>query len=63
MRFAIVDTQGLVVTAHNDDTVSELPQGGAPLTEQEWDTRFDLHWTGEKWERMSPEVAEGGGAQ
>lgn len=57
MRYAMIDADGLVVSAHNDLTIKELPAGAAPLTEQEWENRFSLKWTGNQWEQLPPPPA------
>lgn len=59
MRFAILDANGLVLSAHNDETVNELPPGAAPLDEEQWQRRFYLRWDGEKWNEIPvPQAAE-----
>lgn len=42
MRYAIFDQQGRVDSAHNDDTVLELPEGAVELSESQWGDRFNL---------------------
>ncbi|MBL35899.1 MAG: hypothetical protein CMI10_13485 [Oceanospirillaceae bacterium] len=59
MRFAMLDADGLVLSAHNDETIAELPDGGAPLDEDQWERRFYLRWDGEKWNEIpAPQATE-----
>ncbi len=44
MRFAFFDQQGRVESAHNDDTVSELPEGAVELSVDQWEDRFNLRF-------------------
>lgn len=48
MKFAFFNDQGRVETAHNDDTVSELPPGAVELSDDQWATRLDLLLVGEE---------------
>ncbi|PPA72668.1 hypothetical protein C4E15_29440 [Achromobacter spanius] len=57
MRFAYVDEDGRVLSAHNDDTLDRLPDGAVPLDETQFEERFGLRWTGTAW---SQEDAPGG---
>ena len=42
MRYGFFDANGRIVSANNDDTVSELPNGAVALTDDQWDNRFAL---------------------
>lgn len=42
MKYAFFNAEGRVESAHNDDTVTELPDGAVELTEEQWFRRFDL---------------------
>lgn len=44
MRYAFFNAEGRVDTAHNDDTVSQLPEGAVALTEKQFSERFDLRF-------------------
>jgi hypothetical protein len=57
MRFAYVDEEGRVVSAHNDDTVTTVPVGAVPLDESQFEDRFSLKWSESGWQRE--EVAGG----
>lgn len=46
MRYAFFNAEGRVDTAHNDDTVAELPEGAVELTEEQFEGRFDLRLVG-----------------
>ena len=59
MRFAMLDAGGLVLSAHNDETIAELPEGAAPLDKDQWEHRFYLRWDGEKWNEIpAPQSAQ-----
>lgn len=49
MRFAYVDEEGRVLSAHNDYTVTVIPDGAVPLDEVQFDDRFSLRWSGSGW--------------
>jgi hypothetical protein len=49
MRYAIIDQQGRIVEAHNNDTLSELPEGAILLSDEQWPDRFNLRWSGSQW--------------
>ncbi|AYD65295.1 hypothetical protein DVB37_16245 [Achromobacter sp. B7] len=59
MRFAYVDQEGRVVSAHNDDTVDAVPVGAVPLDEAQFEDRFSLKWDQTGWVR--DEAAGAGG--
>lgn len=42
MRYGIFGNDGRIESAHNDDTVTQLPGGAVELSETQWDNRFDL---------------------
>lgn len=42
MKYAFFNTEGRVDSAHNDDTVTELPSGAVELSEAQFAERFDL---------------------
>lgn len=42
MRFCFFGDNGRIDSAHNDDTVVELPEGAVELSDDQWDIRFDL---------------------
>lgn len=46
MRFAFFDASGRVDTAHNDDTISDLPEGAVALSDAQWENRFNLRLSG-----------------
>lgn len=56
MQFAYVDTNGRVVTAHNDETVSRLPDGAVLLEDEAFENRFSLRWDGAVWVRDEAEA-------
>ncbi len=58
MRFAMLDAGGNVLSAHNDETITELPDGAAPLDDCQWERRFYLRWDGVNWNEVpSPQPA------
>jgi hypothetical protein len=56
MLFAYFDTTGRVAAAHNDATVSTLPDGAVELTEEQWTNRFSLRLVGDVCIVDPPEV-------
>ncbi|WP_441228019.1 hypothetical protein AB7813_08415 [Tardiphaga sp. 20_F10_N6_6] len=46
MLYAFIDEAGRITSAHNDDTVSELPEGAVALSDAQFETRFDLRYSG-----------------
>ncbi len=46
MLYAFFNQEGRVDTAHNDNTVLQLPEGAVELTEKQFDERFDLRLVG-----------------
>lgn len=59
MLFAMIDADGLVLSAHNDETIAELPDGAAPLNQDQWEQRFYLRWDGVDWhEILAPQAEE-----
>lgn len=42
MRYVFFDENGRIKEAHNDQTVTNLPEGAVALTEEQWAKRFDL---------------------
>jgi hypothetical protein len=42
MKFAFFDENGSVVSAHNDDTVFELPKNAVALGDEQWENRCNL---------------------
>lgn len=49
MRFAFIDDEGRVLSAHNDYTVTVIPDGAVPLDEVQFEDRFSLRWSGSEW--------------
>ena len=56
MRYAFFNDGGRVESAHNDDTVVELPEGAIELTEEQFSDRFNLKLSKKKL-TVSPVVA------
>lgn len=46
MRYAYFDEAGRCSTAHNDDTVTTLPDGAVALSAAQWNDRFSLRLVG-----------------
>jgi hypothetical protein len=46
MKYAFFNTDGRVVTAHNDDTVTNLPDGAVELSDDQWKKRFEFRLQG-----------------
>jgi hypothetical protein len=42
MRYAFFNADGWIDSAHNDDTVKILPDGAIALTDEQWESRFQL---------------------
>ena len=42
MRYGFFSAAGRIESAHNDDTVLQIPDGAIELSDQQWMSRFDL---------------------
>ncbi len=42
MKFVYFGDDGKVVSAHNDDTVSEIPKGATGVSDEQWGDRWNL---------------------
>lgn len=48
MKYAFFNQDGRIDTAHNDDTVKDVPAGAKELTDDQWNKRFDLRLQGDE---------------
>lgn len=58
MRYVFIDDEGRVLSAHNDDTVTELPIGAVLIDEAQFEDRFSLRWTGHTWIPDAADIGE-----
>lgn len=58
MRYAFIDDEGRVLSAHNDDTVDELPDGAVLIDESQFEDRFNLRWTGHTWIQDAADIGD-----
>lgn len=49
MRYAFIDEEGRVVSAHNDETIHQLPEGSIEINDEQFDSRLNLRWDGASW--------------
>lgn len=44
MIYVIVDSDGVIVSSHNDETITELPEGAIELQEAQWGDRLEYRY-------------------
>lgn len=57
MKFAFFDENGSVVSAHNDDTVFELPKNAVALDDDKWENRCNLRLLSGEVVAIEPEAS------
>lgn len=46
MRYAFFDAHGKIVESHDDQTITDIPEGAIELDDEQWSARFDLRVMG-----------------